>query len=500
MADLTDSSQPTGDRFPRDAWILASLMLLALALRALNIHNQSFTMDEIAELGIAAAGIRDIVDVADGFPPSYHFLLRGWLGIFGADSAARWLSVLFGVLTIPVIWNLGRDVGGRGVAAWSATLLALAPLHNWFSREARAYSLYVLVAALAMWLFFRALDRNGRADWLAFAVVAVCGVYVHYFFPVLLAVSVLVLALEYRRLDSRKRAVWAYIGIGLASLPVLYLVQTDFAFQAGDTRQTPFDLGALAFTYLSVVTGFTIGPSLRELHTMGLRDAAAGILVWIPPIAVGVGLLAVAGFRALRRSKWKVRLLLFVVGPVLITGGLAALGGIGYRVRYVSWVLIPILVWLAAGIDWGRRRWTTRLALALLLFVMTVSLLNRRTNDRYREEDSRALAEYLVSLPGESRSVFVAADYMVDPVGHYLPPAWRLIPVPRVNEQGAGLEAAVQTILTEQTPEAGFWFVYSREFDGDPAGLIMDSLERGWATRIEAEFAGIELYRVEPNR
>jgi hypothetical protein len=54
--------------------------------------------------------------------------------------------------------------------------------------------------------------------------------------------------------------------------------------------------------------------------------------------------------------------------------------------------------------------------------------------------------------------------------------------------------------VAEQTQEAGFWFVYSREFDGDPAGLILNSLERGWATRIEAKFAGIQLYRVEPNQ
>jgi len=246
-------------------------------------------MDEIAELGIAAAGIRDIVDVADGFPPSYHFLLRGWLGIFGADSAARWLSVLFGVLTIPVIWNLGRDVGGRGVAAWSATLLALAPLHNWFSREARAYSLYVLVAALAMWLFFRALDRNGRADWLAFALVAVCGVYVHYFFPVLLAVSVLVLlAALSAGADGPVRRALDAAAIVAPGVPRLALAAVFccvfFAISGGIALAADYAIGDehrwslfIASAYvLAWLTGFLVPGASGGL---GVREAALLLLL-----------------------------------------------------------------------------------------------------------------------------------------------------------------------------------------------------------------------------
>jgi hypothetical protein len=376
--------------------------------------------------------------------------------------------------------------------------LCLAPLHNWFSREARAYALYVLVAGLAMWLFFRALDRNRGLDWTAFAVVAVGGMYVHYFFPVLLAVSLVVLALEYRTLDSLKPAFWAYLGIGLASLPVLYVVQPDIAFQATDPRQTPFDIGAIVYTYLSVIAGFTIGPSLRELHTMGLADAATRILVWIPLIAAGVGWLAYAGFRSLAGSKWRTRLLLFSIGPVLLAGSMAALGGVGYRVRYVGWIIIPILVWLAAGINWGRWRWSTRLAVLLVLFIFATGMFNRRTNDRYAEEDARSLAEYLVESSRETRPVFVNSHYMADPVSYYMPSTWQVIPVPRVDGQGRGLEEAIRAVEAATDPARGFWFVYSREFDGDPSGLFFERLERKWTTRLEAEFAGIRLYRAEP--
>ena len=66
-------------------------------------------------------------------------------------------------LTVPVAWAIGRQLAGRRVALIGAALVAVNPLFVWYSQEARAYGLFVLIAALAMLCFVRALHEPTRA-------------------------------------------------------------------------------------------------------------------------------------------------------------------------------------------------------------------------------------------------------------------------------------------------------------------------------------------------
>lgn len=64
---------------------------------------------------------------ADVYPPLYYFILHYWVALFGtSEVAVRLLSVLFGVLAIPIIYLLGRllfkeEVGLCAVCAYHTT-------------------------------------------------------------------------------------------------------------------------------------------------------------------------------------------------------------------------------------------------------------------------------------------------------------------------------------------------------------------------------------------
>ena len=62
------------------------------------------------------------------------------------------------------MWALGRRIAGEraGLVA-GASIVAVNPLLAWFSQEARAYALLVLLAALAALLWLRALERASPA-------------------------------------------------------------------------------------------------------------------------------------------------------------------------------------------------------------------------------------------------------------------------------------------------------------------------------------------------
>ncbi len=62
-----------------------------------------------------------------------------------------------------------------------AALVAVNPLFVWYSQEARAYGLFVLMAALAMLCFLRALREPTRARMAAFALAGALALLTHYF-------------------------------------------------------------------------------------------------------------------------------------------------------------------------------------------------------------------------------------------------------------------------------------------------------------------------------
>ena len=69
-----------------------------------------------------------------------------------------------GIATVPVAWAIGRELraGGARRSRWPR-FVAVNPLFVWYSQEARAYGLFVLLAALAMLCFLRALREPDAA-------------------------------------------------------------------------------------------------------------------------------------------------------------------------------------------------------------------------------------------------------------------------------------------------------------------------------------------------
>src|ERR1700747_969578 len=82
---------------------LILLMIASAAIRTRYISGQ-FWMDEAITTGIASHPLSAIPGLLrhDGSPPLFYFLLHFWIKAFGAsETATHWLSLTFGLLTIP---------------------------------------------------------------------------------------------------------------------------------------------------------------------------------------------------------------------------------------------------------------------------------------------------------------------------------------------------------------------------------------------------------------
>ena len=124
------------------------------------------------------------VQLSDTNPPLYYLLLGAWTRLAGTgDQALRFFSLLWAALTLPLLWRLARDLGDRAVG-WTAVLLyAWSPVGVFYSIEGRMYSMVWCLATALAWLTLR-LGRDGvtPARSAAWIVVAVTGLYTHYFF------------------------------------------------------------------------------------------------------------------------------------------------------------------------------------------------------------------------------------------------------------------------------------------------------------------------------
>jgi len=468
---------------------LLAVLTLAMAARAAGINAESFSMDEVTDLRIAELPARRIVSLADGFPPLYHLLLKGWLSLWGTPLAARWLSALLGVVTVYAVYRLALSLAGRPAAVAAGLLTAVAPMHVWFAQESRAYALALPLAALTFWRYHRAMTGTTR-DWLGYAAVALAAVCTHYFLAIVIALQAL-WALPGVIRGSRRRwpVLTAYGLLALLALPVLYLLQIDLAFQSG-TADESIGAGHLQYTLYVFMLGFSTGPSLRELHDMGLRQAAVAFLPWI--LALAACLLPVALLRAGQAGEYARRygaLLLTAAGTLAATVVLALVFDLKYKVSYVSWASIPLLVVLGGVIaDGWSRRWVRYAALAYGA-LMLVSLANRHLHDRYRNEDVRSAAAYLEDHSSPRTTVFVAPAYMVEALVFYLGHHWRVEALP----EGA---AALPAIRSAGAGPA--WLVYTRAFHADPTGEMRARLTSEHMIQLTATFPGIELYRLAP--
>lgn len=150
--------------------ILAAITTLGVILRFADIGTESLWTDELYSLHWASKSVQQILANAtsDVHPPTYYLALHGWILLFGSSEAAlRGLSALFGVMAIPLMYVLGREIApephktSTGLVA--AFFLATSHFHVYYASEARNYTLTMLCAVWSMLAFMR-WEQQGSSE------------------------------------------------------------------------------------------------------------------------------------------------------------------------------------------------------------------------------------------------------------------------------------------------------------------------------------------------
>ncbi|MDP3451092.1 MAG: glycosyltransferase family 39 protein, partial [Anaerolineaceae bacterium] len=156
--------------------IFMLIILLAILLRCGAMVNRSFWYDEAFSILISEQGPQAILAgtltmdepsvTADIHPPTYYFLLDGWMRLFGNSIlAARLLSLLLGLGILVNIYLLTRELLGEQSALLASLLLAVSPFQVQFATEIRMYALLTFFLTLATYAFIKGMRTRSWPWW-----------------------------------------------------------------------------------------------------------------------------------------------------------------------------------------------------------------------------------------------------------------------------------------------------------------------------------------------
>lgn len=373
---------------------LGALVAVGAALRFATLDAQSFWQDEAATIDLLRDGFADMLrrlPESESTPPLYYVVAWLWSQIAGTgEIGVRALSALFGTATIPVAYGIGARISGTRAGLIVAALVATNPYLVWYSQEARAYALLVLLTALAVLFLVRGNTR-------AWAVTSALAIGTHYFavFPAIAGA-----------LWLGRRALPAIGAVGLVGLALLPL-----ALDQRSTENAGFiDESSLIRRAAQVPKQFTTG-----------YDAPAETI--LTAVALLLVVIAVAGLAHADRGRLRPVLL---VGTATVTVPLAlALAGIDYLLaRNVLPALVPLAAIAAAG--FAAQRFGKEAA-ALLAVIGAALAIATAIEPAYQRDDWRGAAA-AIGPPERDRAIIVTPPAGILPLRLYLPGAREMPP------------------------------------------------------------------------
>ena len=458
------------------AALLAGIALLATMARLWGISAESLWLDEATSLMLARLSVPDLVawTAVDIHPPLYYTLLHYWILLGQNETVVRGLSALAGVLTVLVIYGLGRAWFGQRAGLIAAALLAVNPYHVWYSQEARMYALVALLMGAAVLAAFHLWESGSRWAWAAHVLATAAAWYTHYYavFGILLVNLMFAYLLVRRRVD--RRLLWRWIAAQAAILvlfapwlPTFLLPITVGGggwLTAGGGRPGLRAIPETVVLYM-VSTG-------RALYPVWVRRLGYVLVLGLASLGVWWGARRRApGALSRRVSEREATLfcLVYLALPLGLTWGVSQIFKPMYSARYMLPFLLPLLLLVARGIAGVPVRWLRWGALAGASVLMAIGVgLQVRLADK---PDWRGLAAQITAEAQPGDLVVFMPGWHAKPFAYYAGDAvaqFDGIPIPVSRYPQEAPKALAQAIAGHPR----VWFVWEEGHYTDPEGII----------------------------
>jgi mannosyltransferase len=331
-------------------WPVAAITAGAAALRFYGLGTQGFWYDEAFSAFLVHQTphqMFSLLPVTESTPPLYYVCAWLWSRLFGmGEVGLRSMSAVVGILTVPVMYLIGRRLGSHRSGLVAAALAACCPLLVWYSQEARAYALLVLLAALALLFFIRARAQPTPGTLAAWAAASVLALTTHYMAAVTVVPEALLLIYWFRRQPA------AWLAVGAVFVAACGLV--PLAIEQRGTHRTHW----IADTSVR----FRLG-QVGAQFASGFQAPTA--LLVLAAVCILAGLLLLLRTERVQRSR-TVTVAAIGLSGVLLAVGLALVGPDELITRNLLAAWVPLGAALAIGLG-ARRSGAVGIALAAVI-------------------------------------------------------------------------------------------------------------------------------------
>jgi len=172
-------------KYKKECLLLCGILFGAVVLNLYGLTKTSLWHDEAFSMLLPRYGFVEMIRRAglDVHPPLYYILLRPWLALLSESLfSLRAFSALFSLLsTLSIYFFVKKTFKNNAAALLSAALFAFSSFQIQYAREGRMYSLGTFFVIASTWVLTKALKSNSWKTWTLYSLLAVAGMYTHYY-------------------------------------------------------------------------------------------------------------------------------------------------------------------------------------------------------------------------------------------------------------------------------------------------------------------------------
>jgi len=383
--------------------ILLLIIFLGGFLRIYDLGAESIWHDEVSSIEQAKQNLSEVIRTAldtHNSPPLYFITLHYQMLLFGSsETAVRFPSAIFGILSLFFIYKLGCQLFNKKIGLISSFLLAISTFAIYYSQDARPYSLFLLMTLLSFYFFIQILKINSKWYYLGYSLANILLLYSHLFGLFVVITQIIYFAIFWKKYrQQRLKFAGVQVASVLASIPLVILVVTRFY----ETTEWGGSIGWIAEpSFMSMVHTFT--------------DFAGDYIM----MAIFLVLFLIGLFSLLKREgRWTFRfdssgelvlLLMWLSFPIIIPFALSMILTPMYVNRYLISALPAFLVLAAKGTGSFPDIKVTYILL-FIITILSIILLGAYYSEPTKEQ-WRETAEFIEYRAQADDVIILCADY-----------------------------------------------------------------------------------------
>ncbi len=440
----------------------------AVAISHFLLINNSLRLDEsqsIWQVSHSFTGMLEVV-AQDVHMPLYHIILQQWIFFFGdSTTAVRSLSMIFFLLTIPMVYLLSRQILSRRWALAVTALFSFSPFMNWYANEARMYTLLVLFATINQYFFARILKYN--KGWWGYAISAIFGAYSHYFFMFNLLAQATYYLINHK--SFVKGAFKRFVAVMVAMLIAISPWITYFVMQGLASNTRPLIERPTAVNFFNVYSQFLFGFQTDAVNT-------AIVSLW--PLILIVAFFTVK--RHLKLEKTVGYLLAMSFVPIVAAFALSFVVTPFFLSRYMVSAIAPLTIAIAWLISRYRRNFAVFLMVAWFGIVGATFAQQVNSFDTPVKENYSVAAKDIESHASIHDVIVISSPFTVYPFEYYYNGPLQIRTLPLWDRQNVGAVPAFnEAALPQQVDQLkqGHDYIY-----------LLLSYDQGYEKKIQQYF------------